>query len=127
MYKISQENSSHTAAIGKKARLSMMQAMAGCKCPICTEGDMFKTSALNLSRFNELRTECTVCGFKFMPEPGFYQLSLYFTYAVNVGLSIVLGFATYFLFNNPPLWVYYAVIGIPAIIIVPWNLRYSKW
>jgi hypothetical protein len=40
--------------------------------------------------------------------------------------SIVLGFATYFLFNNPPLGVYYAVIGIPAIIIVPWNLRYSK-
>jgi hypothetical protein len=29
-------------------------------------------------------------------------------------------------FNDPPLWVYYTAIFVPAILATPWNLRYSK-
>ena len=105
---------------------SMVQAMAQCKCPVCTEGDMFKTKATNLKKFNELKEKCEVCGFRFMPEPGFYQISLFLTYAVSVAIFLIFGVATYYLFNDPPLWVYYVTIFTPALLTVPWNLRYSK-
>ncbi len=111
---------------GKNAKLPQWQAMLQCKCPICTKGNMFKTKATNLKKFNELKPQCEVCGFRFMPEPGFYQISLYFTYTVNVVFFIVFGFAAYLLFNNPPLWVYYLAVFTPAILLAPWNLRYSK-
>ncbi|MFD2033864.1 DUF983 domain-containing protein [Belliella marina] len=101
-------------------------SMESCKCPICTKGDMFKSSATDLKKFNELNESCSNCGFKFMPEPGFYQISMFLTYAFSVALFVIFGFLTYLIFDNPPLWVYYAMIFIPAIITVPWSLRYSK-
>ncbi|WP_143960626.1 DUF983 domain-containing protein [Litoribacter populi] len=112
--------------IDPQKNMSMLQAMVACKCPVCTKGNMFKTAATDLWNFNELKEECEVCGFKFMPEPGFYQVSLFFTYAVGVAVFIVFGFIAYYLFNDPELWVYYVVILIPAILVTPWNLRYSK-
>jgi uncharacterized protein (DUF983 family) len=104
----------------------MLHAMTLCKCPVCTAGDMFKTSATNLMHFNELKTSCEVCGFMFMPEPGFYQISLFFTYGVGVALFFVFWAATYFLFKDPELWVYYLTVSVPALLTAPWNLRYSK-
>lgn len=111
-----------TAGLNK----SKLRAMLTCKCPVCTKGDMFKSPATDLRNFNELRNSCEVCGYEFMPEPGFYQVSLFFTYAVGVAIFVVFGFIAYWVFNNPPLWVYYVVIITPAVITAPWNLRYSK-
>tara|TARA_R110002111_G_scaffold144761_2_gene211017 strand:- start:225 stop:647 length:423 start_codon:yes stop_codon:yes gene_type:complete len=126
MKDLSQEiRSSNThEALGKDNK--KLNAMLHCKCPVCKEGDMFKTSALNMSKFNELNKNCKECGFDFMPEPGFYQISMFFTYMVGVAIFVVFGFLTYLAFNDPPLWVYYVTIFIPTILSTPWNLRYSK-
>ena len=110
--------------MGKSNR--KFNAMLQCKCPICKEGDMFKSSALNISQFNELNKNCETCGFGFMPEPGFYQISMFFAYMVGVAIFVIFGFLTYVAFNDPPLWVYYVSIFIPTILSTPWNLRYSK-
>ena len=126
MNKIQQDTIFYSTSMSGKTKKSMLQAMVQCKCPVCTEGDMFKTKATNLSKFNELKPACEVCGFRFMPEPGFYQLSLYFTYAVCVAFFVVFGFATYYLFDNPPLWVYNVAVITPTILATPWSLRYSK-
>lgn len=126
MYKRQQDTIYYSTSKRDNTKRSMLQAMVHCKCPVCTEGDMFKTKATNLSKFNELKPACEVCGFKFMPEPGFYQLSLFFTYAVCVAFFVVFGFATYYLLDNPPLWVYYVAVITPTIIATPWSLRYSK-
>jgi uncharacterized protein (DUF983 family) len=103
-----------------------IKGILGCKCPVCKEGDMFKSKATNLNKFNELNQNCKTCGFSFMPEPGFYQISMFFTYMVGVAIFIVFGFLTYFIFNDPPLWVYYVTIFVPTFLTTPWNLRYSK-
>ncbi len=116
----------YDTSVNEKKKKSFWLAMAQCKCPVCTEGDMFKTKATNLKKFNELQENCEVCGFRFMPEPGFYQISLFFTYAISVAIFLVFGTATYYLLNNPPLWVYYVAVFTPSIIATPWNLRYSK-
>lgn len=103
-----------------------LQSMAHCKCPVCTQGDMFKSGPLNVAKFNELKESCEVCGFNFMPEPGFYQISLYFTYAVNVLIFLIAWILISLLFENPSMWTYLLAVAIPAIAIAPWNLRYSK-
>ena len=74
MKDLSQEiRSSNThEALGKDNK--KLNAMLHCKCPVCKEGDMFKTSALNMSKFNELNKNCKECGFDFMPEPGLWFL-----------------------------------------------------
>lgn len=110
----------------KKNRLPILQAIIRCKCPVCTRGDMFKTSAFNLKKFNELKERCDFCGFNFQPEPGFYQISLYFTYMTSVSILIIFGLSTYFILENPPLWVLYIAVLTPVILSVPWNVRYSK-
>lgn len=112
--------------VGPEEKLPMVQAIVLCKCPRCTRGDMFKTSALNLGQFNELREACEHCGLRYQVEPGFYQISMFFTYAVSVALIVVFGFGAYLIFNDPPLWVYYIAIFTPLILTTPWNVRYSK-
>jgi uncharacterized protein (DUF983 family) len=126
MQNISQKDISHSTVMTRKTKLSKLQAMAQCKCPVCTKGDMFKSKATNLKKFNELKQKCEVCGFRLMPEPGFYQISLFFTYAINVIIFVIFGFAAYFLLNEASIWTYGAIIAIPSIVAVPWNLRYSK-
>ncbi len=126
MQAFNQEKSSPSTIMSKKGKLPMLQAMAQCKCPVCTKGDMFKSKATNLQKFNELKQHCEVCGFRFMPEPGFYQISLFFTYAINVAIFVVFGFAAYLLLEDASIWTYGAIITIPSILAVPWNLRYSK-
>jgi uncharacterized protein (DUF983 family) len=126
MYNLNHQKKNHTFAITPKGKLSMLQAMAQCKCPKCTEGDMFTHSALDLIHFNEVADQCPVCGFKFEVEPGFYQGAMFFIYAFDIAFSIIFGFSAYFVFNDPPLWVYYIAIIAPVIFSVPWIVRYSK-
>jgi uncharacterized protein (DUF983 family) len=111
---------------GKENNRGKWTAMLKCKCPVCMKGNMFKSRATDLRYFNELKTNCDVCGFRFMPEPGFYQISMFFTYAVGVALFIFFGILAYLLFDDPDLWVYYAFVFVPAIVTAPWNVRYSK-
>ena len=121
------QKANHSDTLSKSIEKgNLWQSIAACKCPICTKGQMFKSKATDLSRFNELKEACPNCGFKFMPEPGFYQISMFLTYAFGVALFVIFGFLTYFIFSNPPLWVYYLMIFIPAVVTVPWSLRYSK-
>lgn len=110
----------------KDSGLPVLQAIIKCKCPVCRKGDMFKTPAVNLKRFNELKARCEVCGFNFQPEPGFYQISLYFTYMTSIAILLLFGLSTYFLLDSPPLWILYIAVLTPLILSVPWNVRYSK-
>jgi uncharacterized protein (DUF983 family) len=87
---------------------------------------MFRSSAFNMHKFNELNMHCPVCGYDFMPEPGFYQISLFITYAFGVALFVVFGVLTYLIFDEPSLWHYYLMIFIPALLSTPWSVRYSK-
>ncbi len=109
-----------------KDRAPLIPSLLGCKCPVCTRGPMFRSSAFNMHQFNELNKHCPVCGYDFMPEPGFYQISLFITYAFGVALFVFFGVLTYLIFDEPALWHYYLMIFIPALLSTPWSVRYSK-
>lgn len=51
---------------------------------------------------------------------------MYFSYALNVAQSVVLGFATYYFLNNPAAWVYLTIIIGAIFLFMPLNFRFGR-
>ncbi|MES2779976.1 MAG: DUF983 domain-containing protein [Bacteroidota bacterium] len=95
------------------------------KCPRCQSGKMFKHNAVGTS-FMQMFDDCPTCGFHFEIEPGFFWGAMYVSYAITVGIMLVLGLGTLILLNDPDFWVYIGII-VPAFIIAsPFTYRYSR-
>jgi hypothetical protein len=72
-----------------------------------------------------MHNDCLHCGASFSPEPGFYFGAMFVSYALTVGLFIVVGLTLYFLFN-PSDTVYVITITVAAILFTPFSFRYSR-
>ncbi|MDQ2771402.1 MAG: DUF983 domain-containing protein, partial [Bacteroidota bacterium] len=83
-------------------------------------------SALNITKFAQMPTQCSVCSQAFEPEPGFYFGSMYITFGFNVATTLVLGILIYYLLGDPDTWVYVAIITAVTILSTPLILRYSR-
>lgn len=101
-------------------------AVLGGKCPRCRQGDMFKTSLLNLRKFSEMHADCPSCGYHFEEEPGFYYGAMYVSYALSVGIFLTTSFVLYFVFNDPELNVYLITVAVVALLLFPLTYRYSR-
>lgn len=104
---------------------SVLAAVAQ-RCPRCHEGPLFKHSALNLTKFADMPEACPVCGQAYEPEPGFYWGAMYISFAFSTGIMLVVGFAVYFLLNDPATWVYIVSVAVASILLTPLSLRYSR-
>jgi len=105
---------------------SVLSSMLAGKCPRCRRGNIFKHSMFNLIKSSEVSTHCPHCGVKFEQEPGFFWGAMYFSYALNVGISIITGFSMYFFFGDPELYVYLLVIIPLILVLTPFMLRFSR-
>lgn len=86
------------------------------RCPQCREGKIFKSSVFNLLKFKQMHDNCPVCKVKFESEPGFFWGAMYFSYALNVGLAIVVGVIFFNTYEDPPLGLMIGtVFGISAV------------
>lgn len=94
------------------------------KCPHCQEGDMFKHGTLSL-KFAEMHKNCPVCGFDFIQEPSFYFGAMYFSYAIQVAVFVAVYLLLKFTFD-PDVWTYVLWMIVGAIVILPWNFRWSR-
>lgn len=74
----------------------------------------------------QMHSECPHCRLRFEIEPGFFWGSMYISYAITVGLMLVLGGAVYFIGKNPDSWVYLTVIISAFVLISPLTYRYSR-
>ena len=101
-------------------------ALLALRCPRCHQGNLFSTSALNISKFAQMPAQCPVCGQAFEPEPGFYFGSMYITFAFNVATMVAVGIPLYFLFGDPDTWVYVLAVTVVALLLTPLVLRYSR-
>ena len=104
---------------------SYLSALLNAKCPKCREGDLFKYSALNLTRFSVMNERCPVCGVRLEPEPGFYQGAMYVGYGFTVALIAIVALILYFTWD-PSEWTYIAVVISLAVLGAPLNYRYSR-
>ena len=94
-----------------------------CKCPRCGRDKVFKHNFFHVTKFAETKTNCAKCQLTYHPEPGFFFGAMYWSYAMLVGLIVILSilFYTFGAFD-------YAMYFIPLIIILllPLIFRYSR-
>lgn len=95
------------------------------KCPRCRKGNIFTSSAFNLTKFSQMNQECPSCGASFEPEPGFYFGAMFVSYALNVVLFAAVGLTLYFLFD-PSDVIYVVIIGLAALACTPCFFRLSR-
>ena len=96
------------------------------KCPKCRTGKVFAYSVFNLLNFSEVHKHCPACGVKIESEIGFFWGAMYFSYALNVAISVITGLTLFYFFNDPELWIYISVIIPTIIILTPPMTRFSR-
>jgi uncharacterized protein (DUF983 family) len=105
---------------------SRIQAFVGAKCPRCHSGHLFVHSPFHPLKFNKTVEYCPVCGVKIEPEPGFFWGAMYFSYALVVGLMIVLGIIMFSIYEDPPMGVLLAAILGTLFLLLPFIFRLSR-
>ncbi len=108
------------------ANTPKLVAMLDNRCPRCRKGKVFKYPAVDYFHFRKINENCPNCGLHFEPEPGFYQLAMYTSYANSVALLVVCFFAVYILLDNPNEWVYIGITIGMGVLLAPLNYRFSR-
>lgn len=87
---------------------------------------MFRYPLHKISRFTEMNKNCPQCGLQFEVEPGFFFGAMYVSYAITVGLFIVIGVILFQLFEYPSIWLFATILPSTIIILLPLIFRYSR-
>jgi uncharacterized protein (DUF983 family) len=97
------------------------------RCPRCHEGPIFHsnnvfkpTSAL------KMHSSCSVCGFNYQPEPGFYFGASYVSYALTTAIAIAVFVLLLPFFNWEEEWIYFSAIGGSLLLSFPIVFRLSR-
>ncbi len=105
---------------------SFLLAVFNHKCPRCRQGNMYKTSALNLSKYASMHTNCEHCNLKFEVEPGFFYGAMFVSYVISVSFIGMSFISIYWLLNNPSMTVYISIICGVIVLTMPLNFRYAR-
>jgi len=105
-------------------RSGLGAALSG-KCPRCRQGDMFQYPLIQFHKFLKMNDSCSECGLRYEIEPGFFIGAMYFSYAVTVGLLIVVGLVLYWL-DMYELFIYMTSVVLINIALTPFIFRYSR-
>jgi uncharacterized protein (DUF983 family) len=107
-------------------KLSEFSAAVKGKCPRCRQGNVFSNSMYGL-KSQTMHDRCPHCNLKFEREPGYFYVSMFVSYAMNVAEMVTIAILTYFItgnLENP--FLYMAVIFPFVFILAPFNYRYSR-
>lgn len=106
---------------------SRILAIAKSKCPQCQSGKLFNYPFYNLKKFMEMDSHCKVCGLKYEVEPGFFWGAMYVSYALTVGLMLVLGGLIFFFSGGKAgFWTYTLPIVGSLVASSPITFRYAR-
>lgn len=93
-------------------------------CPRCHHGKLY-VSPFNWRKPMLMHKECSICGQKFEPEPGFYYGAMFISYIFigffSLGFTLLSVFALGLSFDL----TFGLLLGILAIMFF-WNLRFSR-
>jgi len=106
-------------------KINPISAFLSCKCPNCKQGKMFKYPALHI-KFSQMNSHCTNCGYNFEPETGFYWGAMYISYALSVGICVVLSVLLALFTEDLNINWYILTIVLAILISAPINFRYSR-
>jgi uncharacterized protein (DUF983 family) len=108
--------------------ISKIQAVIQCKCPRCRKGPIF-SGPIYTFKGQVTNEYCSECHLRFEREPGYFYVSMFISYAMNVAEMITICVGAYILgakltFEN--LWLYIGIIIAAVILFAPFNYRYSR-
>ncbi|MEE1943722.1 DUF983 domain-containing protein [Pedobacter sp. KR3-3] len=108
--------------------ISQWHGFANAKCPRCRVGKVFTgaTYGFKAQKMNEF---CPHCQLKFEREPGYFYVSMFVSYAMNVAEMVTISVAAYILglkleYDN--LWYFVALLFGSTLVFSPFNYRYSR-
>ncbi len=112
----------------KELHISQWHAMSNAKCPRCRVGQVF-TGATYSFKIQKMNEYCPYCKLKFEREPGYFYVSMFISYAMNVAEMITVSVAAYvfglaLVYEN--LWYFLTLLFATTIIFSPFNYRYSR-
>ena len=108
--------------------ISKIQAVIQCKCPRCRKGPIFSGPMFSFK--GQVTNEyCSECHLRFEREPGYFYVSMFISYAMNVAEMISICVGAYILgaqlaFEN--MWLYIGIIIAAVVMFAPFNYRYSR-
>ncbi len=108
--------------------ISQWHGFANAKCPRCRVGKVFTgaTYGFKAQKMNEF---CPHCGLKFEREPGYFYVSMFVSYAMNVAEMVTISVAAYILglkLEYENLWYFVALLFGSTLLFSPFNYRYSR-
>jgi len=96
------------------------------KCPKCHHELMYKNSnAYQLSQTLEMPERCGHCQTKYKIEPSFFYGSMYVSYGVGIGFSMVAFLTTFILFETSLVTSFIAIVAT-LIGFMPIIMRLSR-
>ena len=112
----------------KELQISQWNGIVNAKCPRCRVGKVFTgaTYGFKIQKMNEV---CPHCNLKFEREPGYFYVSMFVSYAMNVAEMITVSVAAYIFglkleYDN--LWYFVLVLFGTTLLFSPFNYRYSR-
>ncbi len=112
----------------KQKAISQWHGITNSKCPRCRVGKVFSgpVYSLKAQKMNEF---CPHCALKFEREPGYFYVSMFVSYAMNVIQMITISvaanaFGLSLVYEN--LWYFVAILLTTSILCSPFNYRYSR-
>jgi uncharacterized protein (DUF983 family) len=108
--------------------ISQWHGISNAKCPRCRVGKVFNSATYSFS-IQKMNENCPHCNLKFEREPGYFYVSMFVSYAMNVAQMIIVGILAYTMglkldFNN--LWYYIGLLFLATLVFAPFNYRYSR-
>jgi uncharacterized protein (DUF983 family) len=100
------------------------------KCPKCRQGNLFLTTSAYKRGFMRMPGNCTVCGQRTEPEPGFYFGGAYVSYALTIAISVATFVAWYviigFSLDDNRLFWWMGTNALVLILLQPFLMRFSR-
>lgn len=101
------------------------------KCPVCLKGNVYEVkNPYNLKKFDYMYERCSHCDHKYEIEAGYWYGAMYVSYALTVAFSVatfILTLIADYLFKlDIDALVYFGLIVLNIILLVPITFRTSR-
>ena len=94
-------------------------------CPRCHQGPLFvNKNPYKMENWDKMHADCPVCKLHFEREPGFFQGSMYVSYALGVALSVGVVLLNWLVGFNPI--AYFISNTVALIVLAPLLFRWSR-
>lgn len=96
-------------------------------CPNCNKGKIFEEKGGFLKlKLPKMHKKCTVCGYKFEKEPGYFYGAMYVSYMLTVAEAIGLYMLLAYVFKFGNNLHIFLMIAAAMIVLSFFNMRISR-